>query len=276
MNKPKILKAYSTLTLLFVTIPSLPSFASSNIIIGDNNLVRVQENLENLPQELKSAPHAVGLIEISNPEEDSAVFCTGTHIGNGYVITAGHCFSDETEDLDDPHLIKKDTSCDNVKIYWNYRGPDEKSPTFDSISKCTHLLIAEHTGGYYPNKDYAIFKVDQAPQTSLPISTTQLYSNDQRAVTILSHPDARPLEWSGYCKIKNVFSSQAALQHLCDTESGSSGASLLMLDPNQGPSIVGIHLSGTSSGTANLGMQISYILKFAKMQGVDLLSLIQK
>ena len=83
------------LLLLLSFVPLLsPAFEPSKII-GTNDLIAVNALATNIPLKYKALVNAFGLMSMS---------CTATHIGNGYVLTAGHCFwvgSELAQDLPD-------------------------------------------------------------------------------------------------------------------------------------------------------------------------------
>src|SRR4029453_13946095 len=64
-------------------------------------------------------------------------------------------------------------------------------------------------------------------------------------LTIFSHPGARPLTWSQTCSAFDGDSTQ--IRYQCDTQGGSSGASVLRDDTLQ---VVAIHWGGGGNATA--------------------------
>lgn len=157
--------------------------------------------------------------------------CTATHIGNGIVLTAGHCFSA-------PSFEATNLACDETEIQWGIRGSTEPYLT----SKCIRILSMTDN----KESDYAILKVDPAPETFIEVDLSSRPEIDTD-ITIFGHPMQRPLEWSGYCKVRpNTHSPHAGEKefcHQCDTEPGNSGSTILAVNSLK---VVGIHNGGIS------------------------------
>ncbi len=197
------MKSFLILILLF----SQHVFASADVdkIIGENDLVSVDETASNIPFRFRSLVDAFGVISMS---------CTATHIGRGYVITAGHCFwAGPVADVD-----KK---CEDVTVAWGIRG--EKKPYL--ISKCESVVIQQRS----ENGDFAIFKVSPVPPVSIaPDLYRHAASGD--TLTIFSHPVDMTLQWSKLCGVEMKQDSEVpkpSLNHQCDTNPGSSGAAII-------------------------------------------------
>lgn len=204
-------------------------------IIGDNNFRPVDANMLSIPFKYREIAEAVGLMSMG---------CTGTHIGNGLVISAGHCF-------DAAKIAKYRASCDGIQVFWGVRNG--KQPT--SVSNCRQVLVLELNN----QKDYALFKVDAPPRSSVRIKTQGRPSLGTR-VTIFSHPFKNPLAWSGFCDISRNLSyglNNSMIHHTCDTNPGSSGAAIIDATTLE---VVGIHDGGVSQGRtgANYGTYIDF------------------
>ncbi len=188
-------------------------------IIGDNDLVQVNALASNIPLKYRSLVDAFGHISGG---------CTATHIGNGYVLTAGHCFwADETPRLDE--------ACPTVSVDWGFR--EGVAPYLKS--QCDRLVIALRNG----KDDFALFKVSPVPPVAIaPEMNRRAVIGD--TVTIFSHPDGLPLQWSKLCGIERLAHPdlpEGSIQHKCDTNPGSSGATLINALTLK---IVGIHDGG--------------------------------
>ena len=214
-------------SIIFLT--SVHSFAKNTWkIIGDNNLVAVNAEATNIPFRYRNIVDAFGIIQVG---------CTATHIGNGYVLTAGHCFwaSDK---------LKRNQSCgEDYNVKWGYREGAEVYLT----SKCVELIAAQMNDKY----DFAIFKVYPVPPVSIPVNLNDL-SKYKTKLTIFSHPNEYPLRWSKSCYLKRTISfgfETTVLQHQCDTQPGSSGATILDAETLE---VVGIHDGGISSGVSGM------------------------
>lgn len=203
-------------------------------VVGANNMKVVDANLQKLPVKYRPAAEAIGLMSMG---------CTGTHIGNGLVVSAGHCFSES-------NITKQRSTCAGVEIAWGVR--EGKQPT--GVSKCTQVLVLELTNV----KDYALFRVDRAPRVALKVRTQARPPLGTR-ITIFSHPFRQPLMWSGVCEISRSIATGLNpnfLHHRCDTNPGSSGAAILDAETLE---VVGIHNGGQSvgqTGGANYGTYV--------------------
>lgn len=192
-------------------------------VIGPDNTKLVDANMINLPFKYRDAAEAIGLMSMG---------CTGTHIGNGLVISAGHCFQAAK-------IPSYSSSCAGVSISWGVRNGKKAT----SVSNCRQILVMSVNN----RTDYALFRVDSAPRVSLKIKLQGRPQINSR-VTILSHPFRDPLTWSGFCDIRKTFTyglNMYALQHNCDTNPGSSGAAILDAATVE---VVGIHDGGVAQG----------------------------
>jgi len=204
-------------------------------IVGANDLVPVSRDLSNIPAEYQNVAEAVGVISMG---------CTGTHIGNNLVVTAGHCFKANMEWEDSRHIegaACKDAADKDIKMGWGYRSEagEGKNP-FSLISTCLEIVVAELTD----TRDYAIIRVDTAPEAALEMDF-DFHASQNTEITIFSHPKTRPLEWSKSCGIKPAahmgMAEDTQFTYTCDTEPGSSGAAVIDVDTHK---VIGIHNGG--------------------------------
>jgi V8-like Glu-specific endopeptidase len=197
----------------------IQSDSQLNVIIGENDLSYYLEN--------DRLSKSIGHIELG---------CTATHIGNGLVLTAGHCIADSS---------CQDKSYD---IVWNFR---ENQPEGELKSQCLEIIASENNF----SADYAILRYDVYPEQSLKVDTSgELRFGDP--LTIFSHPNNRALSWSNWCQyLGTLDDSLYRLSYECDTESGSSGAVIL----NENFDIVGVHNLGIWSRKINGGTFVSEI-----------------
>jgi V8-like Glu-specific endopeptidase len=191
----------------------------SEKIIGKNDLVSVRNDGANLPEKYRGLVDAFGVLSMG---------CTATHIGGGIMLTAGHCFRARPQRQDN-------VACPNVNVKWGVRVDDAAYLT----STCDIVLAMEQNS----DRDYAIVKVSPAPKAKVGIDFAARPALES-ALTIFSHPKRRPLEWSKTCSLKSGATGGWGLDmfsHQCDTEPGSSGATVLSDDSLK---VIGIHDGG--------------------------------
>lgn len=202
-----------------------------NNVVDAPNYIAVKEDLSNIPKELHPIALSVGRLSMS---------CTGTHIGNGLIVTAGHCF-DATEKL------QKNVSCKGISIVWGYKNKNSLK------GHCQKVLVMQNK----PGIDYALIQVDFYPEEFVEIETKKI-NLSKHEFTLFSHPRSRPLQWSQYCEAEKLDPAprdKKFIFHKCDTEPGSSGAALINVDSLK---IVGLHKGGAelSDGTLNFSTDI--------------------
>jgi hypothetical protein len=195
-------------------------------IIGENDLVPVNSSFN--PRIIKS----IGRLKVG---------CTVTHVGQGLVVTAGHCFFDYPFEGRAEHRPCSETK---FEVEW---GVLTGNPSF-MMSRCTEIVAAE----YHSGTDYTIFRVDPYPPTSLAVNENGIRRGER--ISIYSHPRRRPLEWSGFCSAKSLSShTDTQFGYECDTDGGSSGAAVL----NERNEIVGIHNFYNSLDNLNGGTNVA-------------------
>ncbi len=219
------------------TVEEELSTGSTSVVHGTNDLVPVSRSGDNVAPRYRPLLDAIGQV--------GPATCTATHLGDGIAITAGHCFRATQERADDLPCVSRVGS--PVSIQWGRRGDlDEAVPTL--VSACTRILSLTFLE---EGLDYAIISVSPAPSASVPFTLERPAAG--RELTLFSHPQGRPLEWSGICALMPHATTPVVFQHLCDTEKGSSGAAIL--DDEQ-LAIVGIH-NGGRAGRYNYATYLS-------------------
>ena len=246
--------SYISFISLFVFAFCLPSFGSwvsfegphIGKIIGEDNFIPVNSEASNIPLPYQALVEAFG---------KTNYLCTVTHIGNGYVLSAGHCF-DATETL------QQDRSCRFVRVDWGYRNG--KNPSMKS--QCESIVAMQK----YQDLDFAILKVTPYPKAAIALNLEEpIYPNSP--ISIFSHPDGSPLKWSQECLIESQVHPPIPaelLQYSCDTSGGSSGAALIEATTLR---IVGIHKGGEVNmnyGTHLLKSPLIDILRKLKLNPV--------
>lgn len=248
-----------------------PAISQASQIIGTNDLVKVSINGSNVDSTLRKYLDAIGLLVMPIPQSEKSGVCTVTHIGNGYAITAGHCFL-----KGDGRSTLSQESCSDMKVYWGYRKnefPSDSKASLVGIGNCEKIVYAQLTR----DLDFALIKLDKAPQTTIPLELKQKPRSGSK-LTILSHPHGRPLEWSRYCGLKEarevlgVFSGTSSLGayffYTCDTEGGSSGSAVLAVSDNS-IQMIGVHNAGPDIG-ANAGTYIHLVDRALSAAGIEL------
>lgn len=113
---------------------------------------------------------SVGLLEVFPfKDKKKSIRCTAFHVGNGYVVTAGHCFLGAM-------------ACNKAQVWFGLNSDiGARLP-----SKCTEVVWNRPQER---DNDLAIFKVDFAPQAFLELSqvampqpVTQISYNDKLGV----------------------------------------------------------------------------------------------
>lgn len=210
--------------LILLAIKPYSLAQNINRIIGQNDLVQVQSDFSNIPEQYKDLMPAIGKMNVG---------CTVTHIGQGFILTAGHCFWQTFFDGE----LKLNQPCTGEEITWRWTVGSAQNPT----SKCLEITAMQRNEEL--NLDFAIMKISNPPQAKILIDWTQKPAVS-RILTLFSYPQEDPLSWSKYCSVQAVRSTgpnPLALHHTCDTQIGSSGAAIL--DAQTGK-IVALHVSG--------------------------------
>tara|TARA_B110001454_G_C12723272_1_gene436181 strand:- start:17077 stop:17823 length:747 start_codon:yes stop_codon:yes gene_type:complete len=197
---------------------------NSRTVVGQDNTRLVDANMLSIPFKYRDIAESVGLMSMG---------CTATHIGNGLVISAGHCF-------EEGKIARYRSICGGIQVFWNVREGRQPS----GVSNCRQLLVLELNN----QKDYALFRVDNPPRSAVKIRLSGRPALGTR-VTIFSHPFKNPLTWSGTCEIRRALNFGLplhAIHHTCDTNPGSSGAAIIDAMTLE---VVGIHGGGVSVGS---------------------------
>jgi hypothetical protein len=155
--------------------------------------------------------------------------CTGFHIGNGRVVTAGHCFSADAT----PGLIQN-FGC-SVRLSWSDGGN----------STCLRGRALQFDDA----RDFALLDVTPAPTAAIRVRPGKLDLHEP--VWVLGFPGEGKflgtLVWSKPCSSEppdlspyERWRTPGRFCHKCGTEPGMSGAPVIDADGT----IVGIHNGG--------------------------------
>ncbi len=240
-------------------------------VIGKDSLLPVKVDASNIDLAYRNLVNAFGIIHMG-----SKGYCSGTHIGNGYVITAGHCFFNDSENGTSTESSTPEKLCASTKVYWGFRGtpaPGTNQAFISLDSKCTKMIYAENS----TDRDFAIFKVDQAPVEKVNLSNSAKRSIPGTKITLFGFPQGRPLEWSQYCTLKKGmipslgFTSPSQFIYQCDTEPGNSGSSVLAIDSFKIVRLIGVHNGSASDGVNyNYGTYLFDIREILEKNGFKL------
>jgi len=235
-------------------------------IIGINPLVPIRADGSNLDSTLRPYLDAFGLVTIGNSGS-----CSGTHLGNGYVLTAGHCFLEDSNDT-----TSVNQPCPTIKVYWGYRGSPatgSPKPAVSLTSQCTKVIYAELTNG----RDFAIFQVDQMPKASVGVALETNRTAPNTKITIFGYPMGRPLEWSQYCSVTKSsvagapFNSPSRVAYQCDTQPGNSGSSVISMNSAGVAKVVAVHDAAAPDPVRyNIGTYMYDIRRTLMQIGVNL------
>jgi V8-like Glu-specific endopeptidase len=190
-------------------------------VVGADERVEVRGSGESVPFRYRPLLDAFG--RLSTPAFHAVGVtwpgqrCTATHVGDGVVVTAGHCFHA-------PSWRKEGACSAGTTIDWGYRTGG--APYLRS--RCVSILAMQQ-GGRSEDRflDYAIFRVDPAPRATVRVARN---APAHLGLTVFSYPDSTAsLFWSPPLTCRQAINPSflGTLFHTCDTESGSSGASLL-------------------------------------------------
>lgn len=249
--------------------PAQPTVEGSfSKIIGANNLVPIKADGSNIDSNLRPYLNAVGLVVLAG-----GGVCTGTHIGNGFVLTAGHCFFNES------HIgarVIENRDCIGTSVRFGYRGSPKTgnpSPLVVGAGNCTKIVYAEHSNA----KDFAIIRLDRAPKSFIPLVAGGRKPTAGMKITILGYPQGRPLEWSQYCALRTfstirVDAASSMFVYNCDTEPGNSGSAVLAIASDGKPYVVGIHNGAPQSQSMefNFATFLNDARSTLKLKGFDL------
>ncbi|NBW82599.1 hypothetical protein EBR21_12670 [bacterium] len=214
-------------------IIALPAFAGTRGKRGSKNPT---SNLAGA----KETQRAVGVVDVfffKNKEISQR--CTATHVGNGLMVTAGHCFLGSWD-------------CNEARVSW-----ENESFT----SRCQYVLYSNaseaYSNGREISNDLTVFKIDRWPEAAVALSTKvnpgdNPFATSASAIAISKNnvSGSTATKTSAPCNIifgpvVNIFAQPKpsdTAKHNCDLSEISSGAPLINSATNQ---LIAIH-QGTS------------------------------
>lgn len=191
-------------------------------IIGTDDLVEVTPTVDNVPAPFAGIVDAIAI----------TIGCTATHIGDGILLTAGHCLAF------DRFPRQEHQPCADIEVEFGRR--QGHTPR---VTRCLEIVAAEFSDA----RDFAYLRIADPPIAVVPVRSSTTTS-EAAALSVLSHPYGRPLSWSGFCAPMPDQGPEderlTRLRHDCDTLNGSSGAAIL--DATTGE-VVAVH-GGAASG----------------------------
>lgn len=262
-------------SLLAVTAPVVAGCSSSSEAdapvedassdyTGTSGSEVVKPDGSNLPANLRSLRGAIAKVKHIVSFEGAPGACTGTHVGNGLVLTAGHCFRRDWE----TGMVYRRTPREDDGPFARISVQFDDGKTFTATMLDWALTMQE---------DYAILHLegDELPSASIPIRKSAAAPSFGTKLTMLSYPDGRRREgrelidettmiWSKYCSYDDssgqvddfhmVDVDHGRFAHQCFSAPGSSGA--VLIDANT-LEVVGIHNGYLNE--ANFATQIASV-----------------
>ena len=219
------------LSLFGALLISLSAAASSNIIIGENEIEKLKDLDPKSEIYLRSLP--TGRLKLPGPL-GIPDYCTVALIGPNEILTAAHC------------LTKRDVS--KMVAYFEYYTKEQKTQNPYAV-KSVKLNL--------PDEDIAILELEGYPGHKYgfyPLAKT--LPEIKEPLIIFEHPGLDEKSVSR----KNCFfedTDQLELLHTCDTEGYSSGSPIL----NSRFEIIGVHQGSmiTENSEYNYGRLVIHL-----------------
>jgi hypothetical protein len=188
---------------------------------------RLINDEQDLSPELRNLSQAIGLVQVYPFRKRNAfIQCTATHVGGGYVLTAGHCFLGAPD-------------CNGATVTFGIPGTTDSQV----VTTCQHVIRTEAAVSAYGSsrQDFTLFKVDNPPAYAVNLAESQPAERGTRLVALgfprLVKPRGRKaMALSTNCSITHLVGNDlfqrprapASVLHTCSTAPGMNGA--LMFD----------------------------------------------
>ncbi len=215
-------------TQLFIACAALAlvtPLAAEHAAASDFKLV---DTVDDLPANLRDKVDAFALVKVFPfKNRRQYIQCTGMHIGNGTILTAGHCFLGSY-------------NCNGATVSFGIPGRDAKRGT------CTKVLMNEAAGSAYnaTRNDYALFKVDSFPEESFDIRASAKDPALNEAIALVGYPRlTRPrnrdvMAVSTACAVSKLTGvdlfgrprAASSILHNCPTSPGMNGGMIVGAD----------------------------------------------
>ena len=159
--------------------------------------------------------------------------CTVTHIGSALGVTAGHCVNALKN-------LETNQTCEGVSVRWISDDMFKLGPSIP----CRKILALQQNG----DLDFAILEFETPALNKIEIARSPRLDHP---IKILSFPHG-DLTYSMGCQSWQDQANLNLVKHDCDTQSGSSGAALLIDNK-----IAALH-RGSRDGV-NVALSVEYI-----------------
>lgn len=122
---------------------------------GQAENLRIIESVAGLAPHHRSLVEATGLLKVYpfQNKRNHFIQCTATHVGEGLVLTSGHCFLGSL-------------ACNGARV--SFGLPNEQPRE----ARCLRVLQNQAAGSAYglPRRDYALFQIDEIPAEFVSLS----------------------------------------------------------------------------------------------------------
>lgn len=135
--------------------------------------------------------------------------CTGMHVGDGIILTAGHC-------------VKNNLDCEKFQWAFNYRsdvvGETTQDFELNQIFRCEKIIERD------PARDLVLIQVNKGAK-KLTAMKIDFNAGVTREVYALGSPLGMPLKFSGIAELKNVEGDHGMAS--LDVFHGNSGSPVM-------------------------------------------------
>ncbi len=166
--------------------------------------------------------------------------CTGTYIGQGYFLTAGHCIAD---------VCSATTMYQGTyKVSFNYQYPSSKDGRpmgriDETVYNITSVEVQGKCHGGTEPADFAIFKLDVStliPYNISSVPMTATVPTIGENIVISQHPQLLPKKVSRGA-VTSEIDQNGKISYSAHTLRGSSGSPVVKAGQQQ---ITGVHIEG--------------------------------
>ncbi|EQC46978.1 trypsin [Bacteriovorax sp. BSW11_IV] len=154
-------------------------------------------------------------------KESQASDCSGFYIGDGLLMSAGHCFVEPSETI----VEGNNDLCKNKKWVTNYlvsnTGPNGNIHLDNSdVYLCEKIVVALNTRVI----DFAIVKIkgDLSKLQALKLNFNEVQRGDR--VSVAGYPTGLPLKYAANASVYSNSKSQSYFKSDLDTFAGNSGS----------------------------------------------------